>query len=100
LEIPYVPERYSFRTSTACVVFKNDFGRFKALPDYWWYYLDQHGEGKALDFPIKIKPVVSWSPIQYIVKSGKFVKASRFPVEKLCITIAKRACNIDNIDNL
>jgi hypothetical protein len=79
---------------------KNDFGRFKALPDYWWYYLDQHGEGKALDFPIKIKPIVSWSPIQYIVKSGKFVKASRFPVEKLCITIAKRACNIDNIDNL
>ncbi|XP_029183618.2 chromobox protein homolog 1-like [Acropora millepora] len=28
--------------------------RFTTLPDYWWNYLDQHRQEKAVDFPIKI----------------------------------------------
>lgn len=77
---------------------KDDFARFKTLPKYWWYYLDLHGQGKAVDFPIKIKPVLSWSPVQYVRKEGKLVRASRFPIEKLCLTVVKRACDINNLD--
>ena len=48
---------------------KHDFERFAALPEYWWYYLDEHGEGKAVHFPIKIKPVLIWSPVHHIRRS-------------------------------
>ena len=32
------------------------------LPPDWWYFLNEHGEGKKVDFPMKIKPVLGWSP--------------------------------------
>ena len=25
-----------------------------SLPETWWYFLDKNGEGRAIDFPIKI----------------------------------------------
>ena len=65
--------------------YKEDFFRFTTLPENWWYYLDLHGEGKAIDFPLKMKPVLSWTPIQYIKEKGKLKKAPRAPVEKLKI---------------
>ena len=77
---------------------KHDFVRFSALPEHWWYYLDEHGEGKAADFPIKIKPVLTWSPAHHIRRAGRLVKASQFPMEKISVTIVKRACNLHNLD--
>lgn len=59
-----------------------------------------HGEGKAVDFPLKIKPVLTWSPAHHYRKGGKLVQASPFPMEKLCITLIKRACDIDNLDEV
>ena len=56
---------------------------------HWWYYMSEHGEGMAIDFPLKIKPVLSWSPSHSIVKQGIVCKAPRFPVKKLCITVVK-----------
>lgn len=41
---------------------KNYFGRLPMLPTDWWYYLNQHGEGKRIDYPIKVKVVIAWSP--------------------------------------
>lgn len=77
---------------------KYDFVNFKFLPQYWWYFEDKHGEGMAIDFPIKIKPVLSWSATHYFKKDGVLCKAPRFPVEKLCIEIAKKPCNFDNVE--
>lgn len=77
---------------------KQDFSRFTTLPDYWWYYLDQHSQGKAVNFRIKIKPVLSWYPVHYVRREGKLVKAPHFTVEKLCLTTVKRACNFSNLD--
>ena len=77
---------------------EHDFARFETLPNYWWYYLDQHSQGKAVDFPIKIKPVLSWCPVHYVRREDKLVKASQFPIEKLCLTIVKGACDINNFD--
>ncbi|KAK2550529.1 hypothetical protein P5673_028728 [Acropora cervicornis] len=50
----------------------HDFERFTALPEHWWYYLDEHGEGRAVDFPIKIKPLLTWSPAHHIKRADAF----------------------------
>ena len=76
---------------------KDDLARFKYLPEDWWYYLNQDGEGVAVDFPLKARPVLSWSPQKFTQKDGKLVKAPRFPIEKVCLTIIRRACNAENI---
>jgi hypothetical protein len=76
---------------------KNDFNQLKYLPENWWYQLNNDGQGTAVKFPIKIKPILSWSSSCNMKKYGKLVKAPRFPLEKLCITIVRSACNINNI---
>lgn len=76
---------------------KKELSRLTYLPTHWWYCLNEHGEGTAVDFPIKIKPVLSWSSAHYCVRKGHIVKATRLPLEKLCITIARRPCNINNL---
>ena len=37
---------------------KNDFARFE-LPYYWYYCLNQLGQGIAADFPVKLKTVLT-----------------------------------------
>ena len=76
---------------------KNDLGKLKYLPENWWYQVNDDGQGTAVKFPIKIKPILSWSSSRYMKKDRKLVKAPRFPLEKLCITIIRRACNINNL---
>jgi hypothetical protein len=39
---------------------KNDFEALKYLPENWWYHINQNGEGIAVDFPLKAKPMLSW----------------------------------------
>ena len=39
---------------------KDDLTRMKYLPDN--YAVDENGSGVEIDFPIKAKPVLSWSP--------------------------------------
>ena len=68
---------------------KHDFERFTALSERWWYYLDEHGEGKAVDFPIKTKPLLTWSPAPHIRRAGRLVKAPQFLREKLSVTMVK-----------
>ncbi len=50
---------------------RRDFGRLPILPSDWWYYLNQHGEGKKVDFPIKVKPVIGWSTRKHIFDGKK-----------------------------
>ena len=40
---------------------KNDLGKLKYLPENWWYQVNDDGQGTAVKFPIKIKPILSWS---------------------------------------
>jgi len=68
-----------------------------ALPDYWWYYLNDHGQGQAVKSPLKIKPVISWSSRHNMYKDGKLVPAPRMPIEKLCVHILRRACGSNNL---
>jgi hypothetical protein len=77
---------------------KNELARFKYLPEDWWYYINQDGEGVAVDFPFKARPVLSWSLQKCTKKGGKLMKATRVPIEKVClITIIRRECSTDSI---
>lgn len=72
---------------------KEDFLHFTSLPESWWYYLDLHGQDKAVDFPLKMKPLLSWTPVQYIKENGMLKQAPQAPVEKVIIHFCKKACD-------
>lgn len=76
---------------------KDDLRLFKELPDNWWYTVDKHGEGYAIDFPMKIKPLPTSTTSSCIWKNNSIVDGPRMPIEKLCIVIVKRPCNIDSL---
>ena len=76
---------------------KDDLIRFRYLPEDWWYCINSDGEGVAVDFPLKARPVLSRSQQKFTVKDGKLVKAARFPIEKVCLTLIWKACNTANI---
>ena len=57
------------------------------------YYLDLHGQDKAVDFPLKTKPLLSWTPVQYIKENGMLKQAPQAPVEKVIIHFCKKACD-------
>jgi hypothetical protein len=76
---------------------KEDFDRFETLPSDWYYCLNEHGEGKGIDFPIKAKPRVSWSPSRYCKMNGKLQKAPRMPIEKVSLHFVRKACGIQNL---
>ena len=75
---------------------KKDFGRLTMLPSDWWY-LSEHGEGKKVDFPIKIKAVLGWSPKKFVKDGKKVVPGPRFPLERLSVSFARLPCNNRNI---
>ena len=67
------------------------------LPDKWWYWLNTHGEGYAIDPPIKLKQILSWTPKKHVPENGKLSQAPQLPIEKLCLDMLKRPCNIENL---
>ncbi len=58
---------------------KDDFCRLPMLPPDWWYYLNEHGEGRKIDFPMKIKATISWSPKKYVLKGNKNCTRTKVP---------------------
>ena len=74
---------------------RDDLTKFKYLPDDWWYFLNQQGEGVPIDFPLKAKPILSWSSDKYIKRNGQLLKAKKYPVEKVCITVVRKAYSAD-----
>ena len=77
---------------------RDELTKFKYLPDHWWLFMNEHGEGKAIDFPMKIKHVLSWTPAHYVdTKGNKLIHANRIPLEKLCITTARKSCDMNNM---
>lgn len=58
----------------------------------------QHTGGTLRMNMVKVLPLISQSKSNhYLVKKGHIVKATRLPLEKLCITIAKRPCNVNTL---
>jgi hypothetical protein len=76
---------------------KEDFSRLQ-LPPYWWYAFDQHGQGHAVSFPMRVKPVLTYSSKRYIRdRQGNTVMAPRKPVETIAFFIARCQRSVANI---
>ena len=43
---------------------KKDMVKLTYLPSNWWYVASDNGDGIQIDFPVKAKPVLSWSPVK------------------------------------
>ena len=56
-------------------------------------YADAHGQGKAIDFPLKMKVYVWNSPKHFIVKVGKLIQAPTIPLEVVSLTINTKTCS-------
>ena len=55
------------------------------LPSHWWYKLDRNGQGTKILFPIKVKPMLSFSNPCYYVEDGQLLKGRRLPKESLIV---------------
>ena len=75
----------------------NDFSLLLMLPPDWWYFLNEHGEGKKVDFPIKMKVVIGWSPKKHVINGKKILPGPRFPIEKLSVSFSRLPCNNNNL---
>ena len=67
------------------------------LPSDWHYYSNEHGEGKAIDFLLEAKLVVSWTPSRYHFANGKLETAPRMPLERVSLGFVRRACDLTNL---
>ena len=77
---------------------KDDFIQF-GLPPYWCFYLNPVGQGLSVEFPIKLRTVLRVSSKRYIPNNnGEGVSlAPLSPVEKVIITINRKACDCVNL---
>ena len=71
---------------------QTDFSRF-CLPLYWYYYLNELGQGIAVRIPLKLKPVLKFSKKRFIFSNGELRQAPRSPVENVVITVNRRECD-------
>ena len=78
---------------------KEEFDRFHSLPNHWYYFLNERGQGTAVDFPVRVRPFLGKSSAKdFIVgDNGELKKAPIIYTEKLSVYFVKRACNIDNV---
>ena len=68
----------------ACSMKRTIFCRLELLT-YWWYYLNELGEGIAVDFPTKLKTSLTHSKKYFMSCSGQIKLVPNFPVEKVVI---------------
>lgn len=91
LRLDYDIVRYAFRGKSktahdgvSMLYEKNNFCRLELLT-YWWYYLNELGEGIAVDFPTKLKTSLTHSKKYFMSCSGQIKLVPNFPVEKVVI---------------
>ena len=84
---------------TSILYQKEVFDKFADWPDHWSYIMNLHGTGRAIDFPIKVRPFLGQLCVKDFVvgDDGANVKAPILYAEKLSIHFVKRACNPNNI---
>ena len=70
----------SQETSKLCL--KDDFRKFILPPDWDIFYYSEEGEGRKIDFPVKISTNLKWSKKHFTkTDNEKLVPAKRCPFE-------------------
>ena len=72
---------------------KEDF-QICCFADHWDRVVDSIGDGVKIDFPIKLRPFLSWSPKKHHLVGGIVVPSPRYRPEKLSISMCKVACSL------
>lgn len=83
--------------SGAILLEKDDFVKFN-LPEFWHYFMNEHGEGRTIDFPIRAKPCLGKSSKRWVIREGKLCEAPVTPIETVAWFIPRRPCNANNIN--
>jgi len=84
------------RDSKYTMLSLKDFSKL-SLPYHWWYILDANGQGKAVNFPVKMKAYLGSSPKHFILQAGKLTEAPKMPLEMVSLIINTKACSQDNL---
>lgn len=74
----------------AVLLQKSDFQACN-FPNNWDRVMDSIGDSLAIDFPIKLRPFLSWSPKTYELRDGQVIPSPRYRPEKLSISMCKIA---------
>jgi hypothetical protein len=69
---------------------RDDFNHFHNFPSNWDEMVDNTGDGLKIDFPLKLRSLLSWGPCTHISVDGKFIPCPRYRPEKLNISICKK----------
>ncbi|XP_028394782.1 uncharacterized protein LOC114518939 isoform X1 [Dendronephthya gigantea] len=72
---------------------KEDFRRC-CFPDNWDRVVDSIGDGVKIDFPVKLRAFLSWSPRTHHLVKGTVVPSPRYRPEKLSISMCKVSCSL------
>ena len=68
------------------------------LPPSWYYYLNKNGEGQAVEFPVRVNPVLRWSLKHYIIDNvGALVQAPTYILEVIKLYITKLPCSLESL---
>ena len=75
------------------VLEKDDFPhQFFFHPSHWDKFLDQHGQGTKIHYPVKVRHYISWSPKGFAKNQNEnIMEAPRGYQEKLSLKIIKVA---------
>lgn len=72
---------------------KSDFQRCH-FPDQWDMITDNLGDGVKIDFPVKVRSFLSWSPKNHTLVEESIVPLPWYRPEKLSISFCKAACSL------
>ena len=70
-----------------------DFQRCR-FPDQWNMIIDRIGDGVKIDFPVKVRLFLSWSPRTHTLTGESIVPIPQYRPEKLSISFCKVACSL------
>ena len=66
---------------------KEDFSLFNLTENWEKIIYTDKGEGRNINFPVSLKPVLRWSKRHYVCSDGKLTDAPRMPVEHLKVIL-------------
>ena len=72
---------------------KQDFIRCH-FPNGWHRLIDSIGDGVQIDFPVKVRLFLSWSPKTHSLTGESITPCPRYRPEKLSISFCKAACSL------
>lgn len=66
------------------------FGLLDQLPRGWSSWMDKHGQGYEIEFPIRVKKLLKWPPQRYIrAANGELEAGDRIGVEHIELDFLK-----------